>query len=246
MEVIARNLFTILNCEYMDDRASRAYDNLKKLVDSHEFELAFESDLYEQGIMQTSNMDVDYSERTSYETYKKTLNYVWIHDIYKSVCDSIRKHAKQSKKNKNVENLYFTPHLKEYFLRLFVRAPLWSNIMCPQFKSLNKIPTSSGNESNFKNVKHLLNRPYRVDKFVKFHLEHLSGYMKQHIAEHNDNSTKDVKSLKPHESSVTYGNWPKKNKCDFVSDWDSEVENKFNLKKYNSEPDLLSTFDESK
>lgn len=242
MEVIATQLFTITSCEYVDDQVSTALTNLKQLVETH----IFESTLYPD----SDEIDKDFTDQVSSNSdsdssYKGTLNYKWINNIYQSVCNAAESKNVKPKKKKDVENLYYAPNLKQYFLRLFVRAPLWSNIMCPRFKSLNKSPTSSGSESNFKNIKHLLNRPYRVDKFVKFHLEHLSGYMMQEIAEHNESSTKPLKSLKPSESSIQFKTGRTKNKIDFDYNEYSNTDEGSDIKRHNSEPDLYSSFDDS-
>lgn len=56
--------------------------------------------------------------------------------------------------------------------------------MCAQFGSQNLVPTSSGSESHFKNIKRLMgSNTKRVDVFVSDYLSNFSGYMKIALAE---------------------------------------------------------------
>lgn len=174
IEIIAKDLFTIINFEFIDSNVSGAKERLMKLVESH--------------IVEEISSDVknkfDRDENCNLDNY------------------SVKSDITDQKVNKAaIENFFYSPNLMGYFIKLFVRLPLWSNVMCRKFKSKNYIPSSSGSESNFKNIKHLLKRPHRVDKFSKFHLDHLSGYLKQSLAEHN-NTTRKVQSVKPTESFV--------------------------------------------
>lgn len=76
-------------------------------------------------------------------------------------------------------NDYYLPNLVSTLKRLMIKLPLWSNVMCPFYKSENKSPTSSAIESYFKTLKHLLFETrlhkYNVDEFIKIHYNFILG-----------------------------------------------------------------------
>lgn len=229
IEIIVKDLFIIISFEFIDKSVSAAKERLMKLVQLHIVEKINSNGNNENKCEELS---------TSGDSYKETENYTWIKSIYNGVKSNI----KQKKVKKGaVDNFYYSPDITEYFIRLFVRLPLWSNVMCTKFKSTNVAPSSSGSESNFKNIKHLLKRPYRVDKFLKFHLNHLSGYLKLSLAEHNS-KIRQIHSLRPTVSSVKV---TKRRHLNDSTD-DSIITNKGNnFETDESAVNESSTFDES-
>lgn len=79
----------------------------------------------------------------------------------------------------NNKNPYYYPPFIPTFKRILWKLPLWSNLLCPLFESENKAPSSSGVESHFKDLKHLVFKnkfkKYRVDEFLKLHTEYIDG-----------------------------------------------------------------------
>lgn len=77
------------------------------------------------------------------------------------------------------KNVYFYPPFLSTLKRLLYKMPLWSNLLCPFYKSENKSPSSSAAESHFKTLKYLIFKTkifrYRIDQFIKTSLEYLEG-----------------------------------------------------------------------
>lgn len=83
---------------------------------------------------------------------------------------------------KNNKNAYYCPPFITTFRRILMKLPLWSNLLRPLFESENKAPSSSGVESYFKTLKHLVFKTkfqrYRIDEFFQLYAEYLEGEMK--------------------------------------------------------------------
>lgn len=111
---------------------------------------------------------------------------------FDKVIDAI-KSKNQEKNIKHNNNTYYFPLFIPTFRRLLLKLPLWSNLMCPIFPSENKAPSSSGIESYFKTLKHLVfktkNQKYRVDEFFTLHSEFLDGEMKSALSDIHNNVT---------------------------------------------------------
>lgn len=75
----------------------------------------------------------------------------------------------KTKSSSESQNSFYMPHLITTLKRLLLKLPLWSNIMCPLYKSQNKVPTSSAIESYFKTMKNLLfttrSKKYNIDEY---------------------------------------------------------------------------------
>lgn len=98
--------------------------------------------------------------------------------------DTVVEDIKRQNKNiiSNNRNEYYYPPFISTFKRLLWKLPLWSNLACSLFESDNKAPSSSGIESHFKTLKHLVYKTkvqkYRVDEFLKLHAEYTDGEIK--------------------------------------------------------------------
>jgi hypothetical protein len=98
--------------------------------------------------------------------------------------DTVVEDVKRQNKNilSNNSNKYYYPPFISTFKRILWKLPLWSNLACSFFESDNKAPSSSGIESHFKTLKHLVFKTkvqkYRVDEFLKSHAEFIDGEIK--------------------------------------------------------------------
>lgn len=171
VEKIAEDFFVVICSKFADKDAVECLNRLVHLISTHEFINHGVDDGHDGNIRELlDNQD----EITS---YKKTASFIWINSIYEAAVQRLHDRGNPSK---CVDNLFYTssPSSIRFILRTLCRIPLWSNIMNGKFKSENDCATSSGSESEFKNIKRLLgNRPSKVDKFVKYHLSHLSGHL---------------------------------------------------------------------
>lgn len=165
-EIILRKLFTLMKNEYVSEEVSSAKAYLVELIKTH--------NIINENLASTTETKSEEITRTAEKiTYKDTVIYKWIIAIYDSVKPTIHSEAD------SVENVYYTDKLNNYLMELFSRLPMWSNLMCPIFKSTNYNPSSSGSESEFKNLKRLAGiKTQRVDVFVSSHLKLISGNMK--------------------------------------------------------------------
>lgn len=174
VEKIAEDLFIIICSKFANKYVLESKNRLVSLISTHEF-MSDNNTHPEDDGGDIKELLEGQGEITS---YKKTASFIWINSIYESAAQ--RCHD-QSNSSKCVENLFYTSSQGSirFFLRTLCRIPLWSNIMNGKFKSGSDCATSSGSESEFKNIKKLLaSRPCKVDKFVKLHLTHLSGHLK--------------------------------------------------------------------
>lgn len=181
-EKIIRALFTIILNEFNSPTVLSCAADLRALVLTHEIDSLFKTIEEKDDFRNDRSED----ENIGAKFFKKSLNYQWVKNILKSVqistkiCD---------------ENMYYAPEYKKYLTRIFVRLPLWSNIMLGTFESTNTTATSSAVENAFKEIKSLLklNVKRRLDTFVQHHLKSLSGFLKIALA---DEATVPLKSRK--------------------------------------------------
>ena len=139
-----------------------------------------------------NGVEVDHLDseiKKSEETYKfddntEDLNFsIWFDDILK----------REKRKNQpNVilkynENLYYFPPFIPTLRRIIFRLPLWSNVSYSYLDSENKTPSSSGIESYFKTLKHLVFKTkvqkYRIDEFIKTYSIFLDGIIKTALSD---------------------------------------------------------------
>jgi hypothetical protein len=110
---------------------------------------------------------------------------------FNSLVESIK--IKNQITNNNKNPFYYPPFIS-IFKRILWKLPLWSNLPCSFFESDNKAPSSSGVESHFKGLKHLVFKTkvkkYRVDEFLKSHANYIDGQVKLCFCD----LTKDVKN----------------------------------------------------
>lgn len=98
-------------------------------------------------------------------------------NIYESV------HADNQGGKGSIDNAFHSSTAEEFVFGIFVRLPLWSNIMCKVFDSDNFTPSSTPSENEFKNIKRLMGiKTYRVNVFVNSHLEQIFGISKLALA----------------------------------------------------------------
>lgn len=156
-----------------DVRSAQSY--LMKLVQTH---TAFD-DIPESQTEENAAQD-QFEKDSESDSYRDTLAYKWLMAIIESVPITEESECDTS----TLPNIYFSQKLNEFLLQLFVRIPMWSNIMCAVFGSSNINPSSSASESEFKNIKKLTGiKTKLVDVFVDLHLKHLSGKTKIELGE---------------------------------------------------------------
>lgn len=79
--------------------------------------------------------------------------------------------------------MYFLPDVAPLVINLCTYIPLWSGVMCSSFKYGDIPPSSAPIESQFNDLKnrvlkHVNNKPMRIDDFIKLHIKSLDGTMK--------------------------------------------------------------------
>lgn len=103
---------------------------------------------------------------------------------FNSIVDDVRK--KNPILENNVNKYYYPPFVTT-FRRILTKLPLWSNLATTLFESENKAPSSSGIESYFKTLKHLVFKTkfkrFRIDEFFKFYSEYLEGELKSALCD---------------------------------------------------------------
>lgn len=166
------HVFTLTNNEFVSQRVIKSKEFLTKLIKTHNiFDEYADSDCADDEVDER-NKDHLSAEK---DTYKETISFQWLKTMIDSV--PIQKPSKQEASL--VDNIFFCKKLVEFLLKIFVRVPMWSNVMCGACGSANFSPSSSASESEFKNIKRLIGiKTKRVDVFVDQHLKHLSGNMK--------------------------------------------------------------------
>lgn len=110
----------------------------------------------------------------------------WINEIFLDIYNTIDKIDTSGDGIR--ENFYQNNKFADYFKKMLIKAPLWSNIMTSIFKCDNiRLASSSTVENSFKDTKHIIfkneNFPIRVDRFVRLHLDSIEGLLKLGIAE---------------------------------------------------------------
>lgn len=180
--VIARAIFTLTRNRFITSDVSDAKQLLMKLCRNHDIE-------NKEDHVDLNTKASDFDEVDRIKSYKTTSNYEWVMDIYESI--------KVIDSDGNEDNIYFSPKLNSTLVYLFVRIPLWSNIMCASFKSSNLCPTSTPVENSFKEVKKLLDiKTKRADIFVENHLKYLMGGFNIAIAEQTNDSKAEAREKK--------------------------------------------------
>lgn len=170
-EVILRHIFTLTKNKYATADVLSSRDFLRTLVATHVFRI--EESLSPEG--SPSQIDIlhddnDENGNDPCNEFENTAMRNWIMDIYNSV------KSFDETSEELAENIYHCQWAENFVIKVFLRLPLWSNVMCSAFSSNNFTPTSSASESEFKNTKQLMGiRTRRVNVFVNSHLEQLSG-----------------------------------------------------------------------
>lgn len=181
-ETILQHVFTLTKNEYVNKDVILSKTFLTELISSHVFTQAISSllsstsptqperevelDIYHEDIL----TDV---ERNDTNTYKDTSMYHWILKIYDSV------NVNNEIKADSIDNIYNCSTAEKFLFKVFVRLPLWSNIMCDTFGSNDFTATSAACESEFKNIKRLMGiKTHRVNVFVDLHLQQIFGSSK--------------------------------------------------------------------
>lgn len=165
---IVRKLLTLLKNEYINSDVISAQDYLTELIKTHETP-------FNDKPIPTDELDVENAcTQPSKTTYRDTLVFEWVNQIYESI----------EIESGLLVNAFCSERLLNYIMEIISRIPMWSNLMCPISQSSNYHPTSSGSESEFKNIKKLAGiKTQRCDVFVKKHLSLLSGNLKLELSD---------------------------------------------------------------
>jgi hypothetical protein len=127
------------------------------------------------------------------EHQTKDINFfIWLDE---KIAQCYKESAEIKGKNKNS---YFFPTFVPDFRRILGKLPLWSNLLCPVFKTDNIAPSSSGVESYFKTLNHLLFqtkfKKYRIDEFINLH----SNYLNTELALATNDLDNDIQNKEEH------------------------------------------------
>lgn len=156
VEKVVRLMFTILRKKYVDNNVLLAKNELNKIMQTYVVDFC-EEDLNDNEDESIELIDF----RKKNDSLKNTSNYAWTMRIYYSV-DVVGDSEVVS-----IKNDLYAPKADEYLIYMISRLVLWGNVMCPMYKCPNQTATSSQTESEFKNIKKLLNiNSKRVDLFV--------------------------------------------------------------------------------
>lgn len=197
-EIILRHIFTLTKNEYVNDDVMASKDFLKELVSTHDF-TSSQTPSPPSSLNNDWQIDIFHEDKTRKypTTYKDTSMFHWIMNIYESV------HANNQGGKGFIDSAYFSSTAEDFVFRIFVRLPLWSNIMCGVFDSDNYTPSSTPSENEFKNIKRLMGiKTYRVNVFVNLHLEQIFGISKLALANQKSadaaspNGKNDIKASK--------------------------------------------------
>lgn len=173
-------LFTLTRNTMGTEEVSNAKSYLVKLVQTH---VPFDEIRDEEN---TKCTEVIKSEKI---TYRDTLVFKWVKAIHDAVAVEQTAECDPS----TLPNIYYSDALNEYLLELFVRIPMWSNVMCGICESCNLNPSSSASESEFKNIKKLSGiKTKLVNVFVDLHCKNLSGNMKIRLGEQRNRTLRDT------------------------------------------------------
>lgn len=204
------HLFTILLNKFSTEFVLQSLQRLqdicegKDIADSDDRASVFE----ENEVSQHENMSQPFMIFSDQDnSYKSTSAYHWLNIAKNSIVIIDRK-------EKYIDNLYYSPKLERTFILILTRITLWSNIMLNTFDSQNYCPTSSGLESEFKNIKQLLNitKCKRVDLFVKEHLDHLTGSLRTCVSTQKKfQMALEAESNMSYENSQPQESWRNKN-----------------------------------
>lgn len=170
---IVRDTLLILRNPFFTTETTAAKMRLQRLVDTHE---VYEILKLDEDMETNDDSFCDGFHDEIVNTFKDTSSYKFIMTISNTI---------EIENNKDLaENLYYSPDLEPYFIYIFVRFPLWTNIMCSKFRSTLMTATSSAIESEFKNMKKLVKvSTQKNDVFVSRHLDHLQGLLKLAISD---------------------------------------------------------------
>lgn len=167
---VLRKIFTLTRNEFVTEDVIAAKEFLTKLISTH--------DIIDMESEPSPLPDLDDDDKTiSGTSYKDTSIYPWICDIRDSV------EVDNCSNERSIENIYFCAKAEQFVIKTFVRLPLWSNVMCKTFNSDKLTATSSASESEFKNIKRLMNiKTTRPDVFINQHLQQIFGQAKLALA----------------------------------------------------------------
>lgn len=170
IQKIIELIFIVCRNKYVNENVLEAKNNLLELIKSFQFEMPLDEEAADFNYEKDS--DVNFVEKNN--SLKDTLNYKWVMKYYYSV--EVNDYSTQTV---CIRNSFYAPKIDDFLIYMLSRLVLWGNAMCPAYNCVNICPTSSQTESEFKNIKKLLNiQTKRVDLFVKKHLEHIAGQMK--------------------------------------------------------------------
>lgn len=149
--IILLHIYTLTKHRYINDSVIASKNYLEDLVSTHDFatENSSISEHEKQADIFDVGLDLD-GHRPTATTYKDTSMCKWTQNIYNSI------NVNNEENQKGFPNIFSCVKAEEFVFKVFVRLPMWSNIMCDKFHSRNFLPPSSACESEFKNIKHLM------------------------------------------------------------------------------------------
>lgn len=178
---VLKHLFTLTRNPAGTEAVISAKNFLTQLVRTHE------SPFEEIYCIETENNQYE-DNLDEKDTYRDTLAFKWLKDIYDSIP------IQQAEDCESLPNIYYSKAVDMFLLEVVVRIPMWSNVMCGACGSSNLNPSSSGSESEFKNIKKLAGiKTKLVNVFVDLHCSHLSGNMKIRLGEQKNRALRENK-----------------------------------------------------
>lgn len=176
---VLKHLFTLTRNPAGTEAVIAAKNFLTELVQTHR--RPFEEIDCIEGYQYEYNLDEK-------DTYRDTLAFKWLQNIHDSVP------IQQAADCESLPNIYHSKAVDTFLLEVLVRIPMWSNVMCGACGSSNLSPSSSGSESEFKNIKKLAGiKTKLVNVFVDLHCTHLSGNMKIRLGEQKNRALRENK-----------------------------------------------------
>lgn len=169
-EKIIRNMFIILNNQYLSEDVRNIMKELEMISAHHKIDQATIEREYD---LPDSSFEVEFSDTGNKPKNKFNR---WILEMAENAkCD-----AQNESLDENVldKNPYFADTLEKPLIKFISQLPLSGNIMNKVKRSVNEIPTSSPTETDFDVLKNDLFRGsngIRVDSFVNKHLTFTKG-----------------------------------------------------------------------
>lgn len=189
VKITLEKVFTVIRNPYNTIDVDDARFFLTNLIKTHsvfdECTVSEDRNDYPHDQITPQNGDDKMTVQSGKDTYRDTIGYTWL----KGISDTATVDVHSS----STHNIFFSQKLHDFLLELFVRLPMWSNVMCAVCGSTNYNPSSSAIESEFENIKRLLGiKTKSVDVFIDLHLKHLSGKIKLELGDQKNIALQEI------------------------------------------------------